>query len=267
MSKHKKINGRLLQLDKKYSQLKAKQREKISAWMYEAYKRQKSEKLTDDEALLYVFDKIEEAEIWIPDYEIKKKYISKKNKFKNRLASENVPKYLFEMESILNKATQQMDTLEKAIADFENIQDNIKKLEVYYTSPQWKQDYYMDEKGAFPEKLKRGILSEDGIYNMLERNKELLEMLFNKKKYTIDFCGQEYAWKNAKKSYLPGETVTLYYYMVATDTDYSFTLDDQYVSTDYETDKGFIISFVMPEHDVVLRVFERNTMLRMPPES
>ena len=92
-------------------------------------------------------------------------------------------------------------------------------------------------------------------------------MLFNKKKYSIDFCGQEYAWKNAKKSYLRGETVTLYYYMVATDTDYSFTLDDQYVSTDYETDKGFIISFIMPEHDVILRVYERNTMLRVPPEN
>ena len=35
----------------------------------------------------------------------------------------------------------------------------------------------MDEAGEFPEKLKRGVLSEDGIWNMLERNKELLERI------------------------------------------------------------------------------------------
>ena len=35
----------------------------------------------------------------------------------------------------------------------------------------------MDEKGELPDKLKRGILSEDGIYNLLERNKELKERI------------------------------------------------------------------------------------------
>ena len=35
----------------------------------------------------------------------------------------------------------------------------------------------MDEAGEFPDKLKRGVLSEDGIWNMLERNKELLERI------------------------------------------------------------------------------------------
>jgi hypothetical protein len=31
----------------------------------------------------------------------------------------------------------------------------------------------MDEAGKFPEKLKRGVLSQDAIWNMLERNREL----------------------------------------------------------------------------------------------
>ena len=51
------------------------------------------------------------------------------------------------------------------------------KMEAYYTSRQWKDDLAMDEAGKFPEKLKRGVLSEDGIWNMLERNKELLERI------------------------------------------------------------------------------------------
>lgn len=31
--------------------------------------------------------------------------------------------------------------------------------------------------GKFPERLKKGVLSEDGIYNMLERNKEIMKIL------------------------------------------------------------------------------------------
>ena len=56
-------------------------------------------------------------------------------------------------------------------------QAEIQKLDAYYTRRQWKDDLAMDEAGKFPEKLKRGVLSEDGIWNMLERNKELLERI------------------------------------------------------------------------------------------
>ena len=37
MSKHKMVDGRLLQINKSYGQLKQKQKEKISEWMYQAY--------------------------------------------------------------------------------------------------------------------------------------------------------------------------------------------------------------------------------------
>lgn len=35
----------------------------------------------------------------------------------------------------------------------------------------------MDEAGKIPEKLKRGVLSRDGIWNMLERNRELIRRI------------------------------------------------------------------------------------------
>lgn len=35
----------------------------------------------------------------------------------------------------------------------------------------------MDEEGKFPKKHKKGVLSEDGIYNMSERNKEIMKLL------------------------------------------------------------------------------------------
>ena len=85
--------------------------------------------------------------------------------------------HIYEMESILNKAVKKMDALEKMIAEYKDFQPEIRKLETYYTSPQWKEDLAMDEAGKFPEKLKRGVLSEDGIWNALERNQELIESI------------------------------------------------------------------------------------------
>lgn len=177
MSKHKEVDGQLRQLNKSYSQLKASQKDRISNWMYEAYKRQMTDELSDEEALQYVFEKVESAEIWIPDHEIEKRYVSKKSHFKKRLAGENVPQHIIEMESILDKATEKMDELERQMAEYEAFQSEIRKLEEYYASQQWKDDFAMDERGEFPEGLKRGVLSEDGIYNMLERNQELLNRI------------------------------------------------------------------------------------------
>ncbi len=51
----------------------------------------------------------------------------------------------------------------------------IKELEAYYTSKEWKKDFADDEKGRLPKELKRGVLSEDGIYNLLNEYKELRE--------------------------------------------------------------------------------------------
>ncbi len=82
-----------------------------------------------------------------------------------------------QMEAILDTALQKMDDLEQRIADYKEYQAKIRELEAYYTSRQWKDDFAMDEEGKFPEDLKRGVLSEDGIYNMLERNREILKKL------------------------------------------------------------------------------------------
>nr|WP_242829406.1 DUF4298 domain-containing protein [Butyrivibrio sp. WCD3002] len=164
-------------MNKTFKQLKEKQRVKISEWMYSAYKKQVEEGLTNDEAIMLVMDKIEKAEIWIPDHEMVQRYNSKKKQYRNRLLSEKVPQHIFLMEKILDKAQEKMDSLEKQIEEYREFQLEIKKLESYYTSQQWKNDFLMDEKGEFPDRLKRGVLSEDGIYNVLERNRELLERI------------------------------------------------------------------------------------------
>ncbi|MBR4627209.1 MAG: DUF4298 domain-containing protein [Ruminococcus sp.] len=41
-------------------------------------------------------------------------------------------------------------------------------LSSYYGSAAWKRDFAADEAGLLPKELKRGVLSEDGIYDLLE---------------------------------------------------------------------------------------------------
>ena len=38
----------------------------------------------------------------------------------------------------------------------------------YYQGGRWLSDYEADERGALPADLKRGVLSQDGIWNLLE---------------------------------------------------------------------------------------------------
>lgn len=58
-------------------------------------------------------------------------------------------------------------------------QAKVKELENYYSSPEWKKDFKLDEEGKIPQTIKRGVISEDGIYDALERNKELMAEIEN----------------------------------------------------------------------------------------
>ena len=92
-----------------------------------------------------------------------------------------------EMEAILYEALRRMEKAEedpKALLDF---QPEIKKLDEYYSSQDWKDDFALDEEGLLPKDLKRGVLSEDGIYDALERNKELMERIGEKRNKWISF--------------------------------------------------------------------------------
>ena len=80
-----------------------------------------------------------------------------------------------EYEGILDRAEQTAQQLEDALKAYADIQPDLRKLEKYYASAQWKKDFEADEKGRLPAGLKRGVLSEDGIFNVLERYRELKE--------------------------------------------------------------------------------------------
>ena len=41
------------------------------------------------------------------------------------------------------------------------------ELIAYYESGQWLRDYEADERGELPRDLKRGVLSQDGLWDLL----------------------------------------------------------------------------------------------------
>jgi hypothetical protein len=83
-------NGQLLQTNKKWSQLKQKQRETISNWLREAYiekikvYNRRLKPREHEDVLEKVMSKINDREIWIPDYEVEKYYKGKINKWYNK---------------------------------------------------------------------------------------------------------------------------------------------------------------------------------------
>ena len=56
---------------------------------------------------------------------------------------------------------------------YASVLPELKELEAYYPSPEWKEDYEADEAGLLPEGLKRGVLSQDGINDLLDRFRDL----------------------------------------------------------------------------------------------
>lgn len=94
MKNHKVIDGHLLQNNKKYSHLKLKQKNRIAEWMYQETKEyyEKQYVFPDEEHLddvvKKVYDRIEQAEIWIPYEEVRHHYKKKRSDLNSRVRRE-----------------------------------------------------------------------------------------------------------------------------------------------------------------------------------
>ena len=78
------------------------------------------------------------------------------------------------MEEILNQVSTLINKIDPLFDEYEHILPKLQELVHYYESDDWKEDYLADESGLLPTELKRGVLSEDGVYNLLELHKELI---------------------------------------------------------------------------------------------
>ncbi len=77
-------------------------------------------------------------------------------------------------EEILDKIDAAVSDLDRVLETFDAVQPLVRELDDYYGSDDWRQDYADDEAGRLPADLKRGVLSEDGVYDALTDNRELL---------------------------------------------------------------------------------------------
>ena len=82
-----------------------------------------------------------------------------------------------QMERRFRAVSTALKRLNAALDKWEAVQDDIAALSGYYGSQEWRKDFEDDEAGLLPEELKRGVLSEDGLWNLLDSCKELSNRL------------------------------------------------------------------------------------------
>lgn len=80
-----------------------------------------------------------------------------------------------QMENLFDQSNEVIQRLRQAIDDFSALQPTIDELDNYYKT-KWRTDFKADEKGKLPADLKRGVLSEDGLWDLLEEYQQLKEL-------------------------------------------------------------------------------------------
>ena len=55
-----------------------------------------------------------------------------------------------------------------AVEALEKLRPLADELDAYYTGDAWKRDFADDEAGLLPPSLRRGVLSEDGVSDLLD---------------------------------------------------------------------------------------------------
>ena len=78
------------------------------------------------------------------------------------------------MERYLDESAEAVRALSEALEHYEAIRTSLKKLSDYYGSTLWMKDYEADEAGKLPKDLKRGVLAEDTVYDLLTDHHALM---------------------------------------------------------------------------------------------
>ena len=92
MKNHEWVNGQLLQTNKRYANLKQKQKAKISQWMYDIYEakyrqlNRHPDEREHEEMQDQLYNRIQSAGIWIPYHEVEK---HSRKRWKNQRARLN----------------------------------------------------------------------------------------------------------------------------------------------------------------------------------
>lgn len=80
-----------------------------------------------------------------------------------------------QMEQYMDEVSVALKGNPQALKADAEMQRKAEALTQYMDSGQWLSDYEADERGELPTDLKRGVLSQDGLYNLLEEIRETRE--------------------------------------------------------------------------------------------
>lgn len=83
-------------------------------------------------------------------------------------------KRIKELESVFDEVSKTLKEEPIKLNDTE-YQNKIKILVDYLDSGMWLKDYELDEKGLIDQSVERGILSEDGLYNLIFEIQEFIQ--------------------------------------------------------------------------------------------
>ncbi len=81
------------------------------------------------------------------------------------------------MEAVLQEGKRAVSSLEEGLEKLEALAPSLVKLNEYYGSSLWWEDFDADEAGKLPADLPRGVLSEDEPYDLLEDYRALLRRM------------------------------------------------------------------------------------------
>ena len=83
------------------------------------------------------------------------------------------------MERQLDQLRAALHAMDEALAALTNVRPAAQALSDYYGSAQWRKDFADDEAGRLPKNLKRGVLSEDAVWNALQEYNEMKKIIPN----------------------------------------------------------------------------------------
>ena len=76
------------------------------------------------------------------------------------------------MEAAFDTLRQAVNTDPTSVCADPSLRELLRSLTRYYESGQWLCDYELDEQGLFLRELKRGVLSQDAVYDLLAKISE-----------------------------------------------------------------------------------------------
>ena len=85
-----------------------------------------------------------------------------------------------QMEAYMDEAAAALRELAAALERYAAVEPKLRILDAYYRGGQWLRDYESDCAGHLPPTLKRGVLSEDALWDVLRDWDDLKDELREK---------------------------------------------------------------------------------------